>query len=387
MSGGAPSALTGVVTAADAEASGALTTSSVPSWMGAAGQWSALPSSRLDTSGVGWSGTSPGGSGVFTSTVLAWGGGVLNTVGCYYAGAFHAGTYVVLHGGGHGDYGGNEVYAYGPIEDDAPAWRRLTDPTIPAPTNVLRDGSGNPVSSHTYDTLHYLPTLNKLLRFGVGARFSSGNSGNAADLFDFATNTWSGAPDLVGIGSNGLYDACGGYNSTTGKAWLAGIGNGGSLWSYDVATQVMSNFTLNNPNYSTNSKAAVDPVRNLWISFTAAGGLQAVDLASPSSTMLTLSTTGTGPTGGKWCLDWDETHSRFVAWNEGAGTSLFVLTPPASSPLTNPWVWSSLSGSGGATPSTSTGNGVYGRFRATQLFDGGVILMPGVNTPICFYRF
>src|SRR5947209_20519883 len=57
------------------------------------------------------------GTGGPANVIAAWGGGALDTQR----------NRLVLFGGGHGDYWGNEVYAF---DIGTLAWSRLTDPRI-----------------------------------------------------------------------------------------------------------------------------------------------------------------------------------------------------------------------------------------------------------------
>lgn len=93
-----------------------------------------------------------------------------------------------FHGGGHADYGGNEVYRFS-FHDLT--WKRLTDPA-PYPKRK-RDKSATvearcpypvsgPPSSHTYDGIIFLPSTNTILLkgdiafcpSGYGMRWSNG---------------------------------------------------------------------------------------------------------------------------------------------------------------------------------------------------------------------
>lgn len=357
-----------------------------PTWLSsiAAGTWGSLPNSTISSSGVGWSGTNPGGTGGYQSVVDAWGGGVLNTVGCYYGSAFHSGTFLVIFGGGHGDYAGNEVYAYGPMESDSATWHRLTDPTIPAANNTARIG-GQPVSRHSYDSLQFIASQNKMLSMIAAGTYALGGQSLAGDVFDFATNTWSAVDSgyASSIGSSGSYDCQGGFNASTSKAWLMLPGNTTKLLSFDVGTQAWTNYNKDNPNYALSSKGAIDPVNNLLVTIGASGQILVQDLATPTSAIYTPTTSGTGPSAGKYTLEWDSTNSRFVAWNN-SGTTVYFLAVPAV-PSSGTWVWSSVAGSGGTTPAASTTNGSFGRFRYCQSL-GGVVLMPTATNPISFYR-
>lgn len=358
----------------------------LPAWLSGItpGQWGNLPNSTLSASGAGWAGTHPGGSGNYQAAVYAWSGGVLNTVGCYYGGAFHAGTFLVIFGGGHSDYAGNEVYAYGPLESDSAAWHRLTDPTIPAAFDVGRIG-GMPASRHTYDMLQFLPAQNKMLTMGAAGIYQTGYDSLTSDLFDFATNTW--APNDTGyatvVGSGSVINGKSGFNPLTGKAWCQLIGNSTKLLSYDVAAGSWTNYTLNNPNNSSNSKGAICPAKNILVTFTNTGAIQVNDLTSPTSAIYTPTVTGTGPSAIQHTLEWDSVNGRFVAW-DASGTTVYFLSVP-SDPVSGTWVWTSAAGSGGVTPAAGTTNGVYGRFRFVESL-GGILLMPTATNPISFYR-
>lgn len=359
-------------------------------------QWGELPNSTLSTSGVGWAGTHPGGTGNYSAIVTAWGGGILNTVGLYIDGVFIAGTFLVIWGGGHGDYGGNELYAYGPLEDDAPAWHRLLDPSIPAPDDVARL-SGKPVSRHTYDTLVYLPDQNKMLCIGAPGYYHTGSAYNVSDLFDFnvnplTTNPWStndaGFPAYNGGGAGtiGLFSA---YNPTTKKAWGVGCANGNKIGSYDTVTGAWTTATKNNGFQSSSgpyTKGAIDPRNNLLAFIDQTATVRVQDLDDPWGDLFTPTVAGAGPTAGNQVLEWDEDGERFVAWGR-SGKKLYFLTPGAN-PMAggDAWTWSSAAPSTGATPAAETPNGTFGRFRVKSGHMRGVVLMPAADKPICFYR-
>lgn len=365
----------------------------IPAWMLAAGLWATLPNSQFNTSGVGWSGTSPGGNGNYTAMVIQWSGAIVNTVGCYYAGAFHPGTYLHPWGGGHAAYAGQEMYAFGPMESDTPTFHRLTDPYIPGVVDSVdgaRNASGYPVSRHTYDTLQYLPASNRMLAMLASATYNTPGSFLKGQLFDFATNTWiacdTGLP--TSAGGSGTDNAQGGYNPTLGEAWLMLPGNANRFIKYTESTNTFSYVTKDNPGYRANSKGAVDPVHNLLMQLGSTSSTLLVhDLSNPANPIVSPGCTGTGPTSGNWNLDWAPTLGCFVSW-DNSGTAVFFLTPPATNPLSNTWTWTSAPGTGGVTPGNATGAGVYGRGRVVTISGvSGYLMMPAENTPACFYRF
>lgn len=111
----------------------------------------------------------------------AWGGAAFDT---------KRGLLLVT-GGGHGDYGGNEVYEF---SLGSMKWRRATEPSrmreVAAGQFVI-DDSEAPVSSHTYGGLVYLPNVDRMFKFG-GSYYRSGNSYDKhAYLYDIQRRTWA----------------------------------------------------------------------------------------------------------------------------------------------------------------------------------------------------
>jgi hypothetical protein len=105
------------------------------------------------------------------------------------------GKRVIAFGGGHNNYGGNEVMELdGGM--DAPTWRTIRSRTPEAQIvpNVRRMGDGQPVSRHTYYDLHFIDQIDELDVLGTYAVFISGTSpsggGDHVERFDYVTKTW-----------------------------------------------------------------------------------------------------------------------------------------------------------------------------------------------------
>jgi hypothetical protein len=365
----------------------------VPLWVGGVGAWSAAPSSTLTSSGAGWAGASPGGAQNYAAIVNAWGGGVLNTVGIWRAGVFVPGVFLIIFGGGHGDYGGNELMGFGPINTNTPTWSRITDPTIPAPFDVPRNGAGYPVSRHTYDTLVYLPTVNRMLCVQATAYHNQGDTFKTYDLFDFNVNPASGNPWSEAVGGPtdappnwSMVDGLTGYDDLTGRAWYLGGGNVTRAGSYVAATGAWERHTiLDNPDLTFDLKAGYSSALSIMAYVTSGGAVRAMD-ARGTPAVYTPSVTGTGP--GVKCpvVEWDADGGRFVCW-QGSGSTLYYLTPSAT-PYAGgaAWAWSSQTFSG-TGPANQTPNGTFGRGRMARIGTSrGLLLMPIQNAPIVFAR-
>jgi len=84
---------------------------------------------------------------------------------------------LILYGGGHANYGGNEVYRW---RGSTRMWERAS-----LPSQISQDALGNyraidgpdnaPVSAHTYDNNIFLPTLDRFMTFG-GAAYNNGDA-------------------------------------------------------------------------------------------------------------------------------------------------------------------------------------------------------------------
>ncbi len=119
------------------------------------------------------------------AVVVAWGGGAASDEALY------------ITGGGHSDYGGNEVYGFRFADL---TWERLTDPSPYRPEckGICRTLDGTPTSAHTYDGIAWLPAQGRLW-VGSGSAYRSGSAVRQAFEFDPDQRRWQAAPSpLVG---------------------------------------------------------------------------------------------------------------------------------------------------------------------------------------------
>ncbi len=85
---------------------------------------------------------------------------------------------LIFWGGGHANYGGNEVYRF---DADTLMWERASLPTRntatanPVVTETVDGPLHSPVSSHTYDNNEFLPIADRFVTFG-GAAWNSGSA-------------------------------------------------------------------------------------------------------------------------------------------------------------------------------------------------------------------
>ncbi len=147
----------------------------------APGEWRELPNTKLQDvfperiAHPAWGVMGP------RAVVAAWSGAIFDT----------RRNLLVVTGGGHTDYGGNEVYQF---DLRTFRWARVTEPSKLTPLSIIGRfavvGSEAPVSSHTYDGLVHLPKSDQMFKFG-GSYYRSGDVYDRhAYLFDLATKTW-----------------------------------------------------------------------------------------------------------------------------------------------------------------------------------------------------
>jgi hypothetical protein len=183
----------------------------------------------------------------------AWGGAAFDVDG----------NRLLITGGGHADYAGNEVYE---LDLDTGVMRRLNEPSFP-----IRDGcvngsvyaDGRPVSRHTYNHLEYVPGVNLLFLFG-GSRWQCGYFGDDTWTFDPGANQWTARDDTdapegtFGLGvvrdpASGLLYARDDY----------------TLHSYDPVQHRWSVRSDDRLGLSSYKQAVIDPLRRRYLFYVA----------------------------------------------------------------------------------------------------------------------
>lgn len=325
------------------------------------GKWAVAPGTSAGQAGVKWDPQNPAGQNIGNGdSWTPWSSAIMNKVGAYLDALFVWGDHLCNFGGGHGDYGGNEVYGFGPLNSLSvdPNWKRWTNPTIPAPIDTARDSSGNPVSRHDYDQIGYSQYQNSLIAAVLGPEFTQGgSSAGQSDQFKFSLpNTrngggWSQIPSTVSVGVQpyGTYF----YDPVTDMHYFLICGQGiqpqqlialdltrnrAAGWSHIANKGNTSSASV----YGNNNTGAFDPVRRIACIVGAdLNGFMFCDFRDPINNDFYLPTT-TGaalPAGGAdVSVVHDDVNDRFVVYNRTAGTLIFV-SPPFSGPYQGGNAW------------------------------------------------
>jgi hypothetical protein len=347
------------------------------------GRWHEFPNSRMDSVAA-----APGAGAI----IVAWGTGVYDTER----------ERLVIWGGGHNDYDGNEVYAFGPLTSDTPRWTRLTEPSRPPARNVARGADGRPVSRHTYNLLTYLPApLNKMMSCAIGSRHNDGSAAPGVDFYDFtidgrAGQPWSAGPTAPFNGFPGGFCI---FNPVTQSVWYQPTGTSTPrLQEYRLATNSWTSFPVD-VSEDRDPTPAIDTRRNLMVTVgrplgsTTNYALLLYDLSRPGDRPIKI--TSTGPKAIENArfpgFIYDAANDQFVGWSGGA--AIYTLKAPAD-PKTGTWVWSQLQLDSGNTVTPTrvagvkqSGNeiGTFGRFRYVPSQQGVIVVNAG-DESVYFFK-
>lgn len=145
------------------------TAQTIPTSLG----WSQLPNTQLRSV------CPPSLSASCGMVTAAWSSGALDTKR----------NRLIIFGGGHTDYYGNELYA---LDLNTLAINRLTDPGQPFATTCQSAiaGGTQPNSRHTYDGLAYIADQDQLFVFGGSLACPAGNFGADTWTYNFASSSW-----------------------------------------------------------------------------------------------------------------------------------------------------------------------------------------------------
>jgi MYXO-CTERM domain-containing protein len=316
--------------------------------------WHTLPSTTIESVCAATNGFDEvwGASGC--NGIFAWSGGAWDSTR----------NRMIVTGGGHNDYYGNELYA---LDPEAGTMVRLTDPGLPtAPLEPCEEavaGGTQPNSRHTYDGLEYIAHADRLYVFSGSLACGLGSWGYATWTYDFASETWERMDPTTGgdypVGEAGMMTA---YHP--GRE-LVLLHDRRSLYSYDFDenqyTRLSGDDTYSGPG-GYHHAAALDSKRELfvvvgWSSIQEDGRVYVYDVSEDSDyTPQELPTEG-----GDFVvdqsypgLDYDPVSDRMIAW--GGGGSVWALDLDTSQ-------WTEHALDGGPGDVSAAGYGTHGRWR------------------------
>jgi hypothetical protein len=297
--------------------------------------------------------------------IAAWCGGAF---------AYGFGKYgtLLVWGGGHQDYYGNEIYAF---DVEQQRWSRLSDPyRTPMFSGIGaypegRYPDGSPVPPHSVDLLEYHPKTQSFVSLHAETNNLGGYTTSVVYLFSLEQRRWRHSQvSPMSIGSFGFSA----YDTKRDLFWMEGGGGGPNPTSTFDPNPVHGDGTYGDwQQYVTHvgvngSVAAYDPVHDLIVVTVFRNGkeIRAIEAARPREDARTLMQAGGAPklvAGHAW--EWSETRAAFLYWG---GDHVFELKAGAGDWAASPWTWRDLtSGANNVNPEYAA-NGVYGRFRIAK---------------------
>ena len=328
------------------------------------GHWYEIPDSSLVASGL-----------------IEGGDGSVKRITAWSSAAFDPGTNrLFVWGGGHGDYAGNEVYAF---DLEALRWERLSDPAHPDRERTDTYADGSPRSRHTYDYIEFLPSAKRLMSFGGAALYPYGNiATRRISEFDPGTRSWlTGRRADVPAGGN-MIGAHARLDSSSGDVYFLASQRAALMRYSPAADRWREGWGVHY--VRVHATAAIDPKRRLFVLIgSGTGAPQALkwDLDRPGpATDLRSVTSGDKEIERAYApgFDFHPASGVFVAWSGGA--DVHVLDPAS-------WRWTRRAPAPGnrAVPGRSCPQGLMedsATCRALDLF----VLMNGVERNVFVYR-
>ncbi len=289
----------------------------------------------------------------FPNIINAWGGGVLDTQR----------SRMVIWGGGHNDYYGNEVYAFDIVELQ---WERLTEPTVDWDNCGDNNADGTANARHTYAGMAYIEHADRFFVSGGALNCTSGSCG--ADTtweFDFDTATWT---DRQASGAHGTQcENNAAYDSTSGIVYW---GDSSGLYAYDYDANSWSQL---NSDYLYAAATTIDTTRGVLYAIKE-GEVTTYDIAGNDFTGQVLATSGGDAyvAGTSMGLAYDPVADRIVGWD---GVAVYAMDPTTS-------VWEVYDVPGAPEPEVAR---AWGRWRYVPGINA-FVLIAGVDTDVYFFK-
>lgn len=182
---------------------------------------------------------------------------------------------LIVWGGGHNDYAGNEVYAF---DLASLQWKRLNDPSaVTACEEATADHKPN--SRHTYGGLTYLADVDRMFVFGGVLYCPHGVGTNATWTLALDSLEWARMdPPHGGSPNDENHGAVSAYDPGTKLVYVWDRASG--FWSYDYSRNTYHRLNGFTP-LDLHANAVVDPKSQLFLTF-GDGKIWAISIAPNS---------------------------------------------------------------------------------------------------------
>ena len=319
-----------------------------------AGEWFEVPNSRLRDHEP-----SPKASGNLANIINAWSGGAYDTKR----------DRLLVWGGGGNDYRGNEIYAF---DIETLTWHRLTEPS----PNLGGDDAnlnpdGTPRARRTYDTLEYLPTIDRFCAFGA-ADPTGGKTNHRVSCLNLDTLNWEQRQPGFNKGSGNTTGSVVAFDPASGFLWRKRV-NSSLMERYDPITDIWAELGKPFP-ISNKGTAEIDPVQRKFVVL--GRDNQSIWDVDSHQGPKPIEAVGPAPRQRNPGVAYDPSSGQIVVWEGGA--RVYTLNLGAN-------VWLEHEPSNQVAPGKQASYGTYGRFRyvpSRNVF----IVVNSVDENVFFYK-
>ncbi len=211
------------------------------------------------------------------NVIAAWSGGI----------ADQKRNRLIMWGGGHNDYYGNELYA---LDLNLRSLIRLNDPSPLAPGSpplpcIAELADGKPNARHTYGGLSYIEHTDTMYVFGGIVACTNGGGINDTWTLNLENLLWT----RMDTNSKSLPRTINGvvFSDYDTNSKLVFMHNTRDFYSYDVKTNKYAKLQWEGKEISYHMTAVIDPLRNLFVMFGGApdgnGGVKVIRIGSRSN--------------------------------------------------------------------------------------------------------
>ena len=284
---------------------------------------------------------------------------------------------LIVWGGGHTDYSGNELYAF---ELKSLRWRRLTNPSrnVGGKESSGYYPDGKPRARHTYDYVEYIPPpFDRFCSFGGAAMYPSGGIiVKNVDCFNFSKRKWERMQDspAYSIGALSAYDP------VKNEVWVHSVGNVDLFAKYIPGKNKWKSYGSKGGSSWIDYEytAEIDPVQRLFVAV--GHGSVLVKRLGSGGSFRKLRTKGAvaiqkADSPG---LAYDPKLKKLVAWSGGA--NLYILDLKNKT-----WIRQRPAKTNKHIPPKATEVGIFGRFRYIPKYDL-FIAVTDVKKDVYLYR-
>lgn len=257
------------------------------------GQWLELPNTKIRSVLP-----SPLPGGYPTAITEAWSGGTVDPLR----------NRLLVWGGGHSDYAGNEVYA---LDLPTMSIKRVVEPSSQTSSSNCTASlpDGKPTSRHTYDGLTFITHADRF--FGTnGSLAPCGGGSQDAWTYDFNAGKWQ---LMTNAAPTWDYGTMAEYDPVSKLVYIKDLDN---FYSYSYETNSYKKLSISGPSVDYHLSGTIDTKRRKFVML--GNGVQVLDLNTlVLTTVATSNAPGLVKSQESPGVAYDPVADRIVAWQGG----------------------------------------------------------------------